>query len=107
MPNRVFPRRFSSSLIVHASGGEPLAGTCRAVPKCVTRRLLQECATMLTTVTLLGCHEISPFDGHQYAPAGGERKAAQAHGEPAWLDSQRCKRAPGGGGPAPGGICIH
>ena len=53
------------------------------------------------------CHEINPFDGYQYAPAGGERKAPQAHGEAAWVDPQRRQCASRRGRLAPLGIWIH
>ena len=37
--------------------------------------------------------EINPFDGHQHAPAGGERKASQTHGESArWTPSDAIAR---------------
>jgi hypothetical protein len=61
----------------------------------------------LQELQLGDCHEINPFDGHQHAPAGGERKASQTDGESGWVDPQRHECAPDGGRLAPIGLWIH
>src|ERR1039458_6903792 len=65
------------------------------------------CYNAYKSYTLEIVYEINPFDGHQHAPAGGERKASQTHGESAWMDPQRRQCALGGGRLAPVRIWIH
>ena len=44
--------------------------------------------TMLTTVTVRGIDEASPFDSAQYAPAGGEWETFETNRESARLDTE-------------------